>query len=319
MALTYFEKTTVSVAGVTYSCDMVRLVGRFVHQGEERQELPFNMGSTWHVSGPGRVAALSWIAAQGEAVQLDYDYTEYHGNKIGKFRDLWQFNFGPEATAALMACPRLGTGRSDWLGWCIEFNPNKVAVVPMFQNLLRCLIRNSSRVEVKRWDFAVDFPVIRQAAVLVKDRRIYQTVRDGTEDLTEYLGRRNVPGFCKLYNKALERKMPGPLTRLEVTLPDCDYKELADYWPSCHVFGSPDLTQASAINSAAAGLTPAQLYVIRSVVQYPALENELFVFGYRQKKRLDEILAQFRQAVVPPIGVFQVVSSGVRESALGQF
>ena len=319
MALTYFDKTTVRDCGVTYSCDMVRLVGRFIHEDEERKELPFDMGAVWHVSGPGRVAALSWISAQGEAAKLDYDYTEYHGNKIGKFRDLWQFTFGPESSAALMACPRLGTGRSDWLGWCLEFNPNKVGYDSGFQELLRCLVRNSSHVEVKRWDFAVDFPVIRQAAVLVKDRRLYQSVRDGTEDLTEYLGRRNVPGFCKLYNKALERNIPGPLTRLEVTLPDCDFDEMSDFWPPCHIFASLNLTQVEAINSAAAELTPAQLYVIRSVVQYPALENELFVFGYRQKKRLDEILSQFRQAVVPPVGAYESVVSGVREFSYAQF
>ena len=319
MALTYCEKTTARDSGVTYSCDMIRLSGRFHHEIENRLEMPWDSGAVWNYSGPGRSAALDWLRVQGEAARLEYDYTCYTGNKIGKFRDLWTFNFGDEMSAALMACPRLGTGRPDWHAWSFEFNPNKVAAAPMFREVLKCLVRNSTRCEVKRWDFATDFQVIRQAAVLVKDRRLYQSVRDGTEDLTEYLGRRNTPGFCKLYNKALERDIPGPLTRLEITLPDCDFEEMLDFWPPCHVFGSPDLSQAAAINVAAEELTPAQLFVIRSVIQHPDLENELYVFGYRQKKKLDEILSQFRQAVIPPRMAYDSVLSGVHDFTLAQF
>ena len=117
----------------------------------------------------------------------------------------------------------------------LEFNPNKVAGYDCFRKLLGCLNNSSSPVHtsILRYDLAVDFPVLRSNAFLVKDQRIKRTIDDGSENRTEYLGPRSKPGSVKLYNKQIESKLGHPLTRLELTLdPETPYDDVN--WPKVY-------------------------------------------------------------------------------------
>lgn len=72
--------------------------------------------------------------------------------------------------------------------------------------------------KLRRFDLAIDIPVLRQDAFLVKDSRAYLERRHGQE-WTQYLGAKSsTVGRVKLYNKTVEAGLNYPLTRLEMTL-----------------------------------------------------------------------------------------------------
>ena len=135
-------------------------------------------------------------------------------------------------------------GNSFWLGVGLnankplhgrirlEANPNKCAAHAAFLLLLEWLNTSSRKMHttVKRYDLAIDIPVIRSSAHLVKDNRVYSERRHGQE-WTEYLGSKSsTVGRVKLYNKQIEAKLPYPLTRLELTLdPATPFSDLP--WP----------------------------------------------------------------------------------------
>ena len=295
MSLKYAPESSFSVDGCMYSVDMLRICGRFLKLKDY----------------DGQGSFYKWLTQMGESVQLVYDHIEYTGGKIGKYRDLFNFEFAEDCTACLQIAPKLSTGKTDFVAWCLEFNPNKVADRPEFCRLQSALLsRSKPKLDVKRYDFAVDFPAARNACVLVKDQRIYKLVRAGTEDITEYLGRRNSVGYCKLYNKALERGLSGDLTRLEVTLAyPMDYIEMLKIWPACHVYGTGDLSAVESLN--AQKLSGGGQFAVRAVLREPVFENELYLFDYKTKKKLNEILAQFRQAQVPTESVFQKIQHSI--------
>lgn len=127
---------------------------------------------------------------------------------------------------------RFQDGNSFWVGAVlngrksvygrvrIDYNPNKVSGHESFQLIMRYLIANTRPMHrtIKRYDLAVDIPVLRQDAFLVKDSRAYIERRHGQE-WTQYLGAKSsTVGRVKLYNKAVEAGLHYPLTRLEITL-----------------------------------------------------------------------------------------------------
>ena len=137
-------------------------------------------------------------------------------NRIGSYKEQFTFDCGDGNS---FWC---GVGLNDGTGNVtnrvrLEFNPNKVAENYVFIQVFNCL--RSLAVGppgVVRFDLAVDFPVLRSDCWLLKDNRMYEEVRKSSEDRTQYLGERNKPGRCKLYNKALEAGLGYPLSRLEV-------------------------------------------------------------------------------------------------------
>lgn len=136
---------------------------------------------------------------------------------------------------------RFQDGNSFWIGAVLngrkpeygrvrmDFNPNKVAEHEVFQLLLDYLVTNTRPMHrtVKRFDLAVDIPVLRQDVFLVKDNRAYIERRHGQE-WTQYLGAKSsTVGRVKLYNKQVESKLGHPLTRLELTLdPTTPYEQV---------------------------------------------------------------------------------------------
>lgn len=136
---------------------------------------------------------------------------------------------------------RFQDGNSFWVGAVLngrkpeygrvrmDFNPNKVAEHEVFQLLLGFLVSNTRPMHrtIKRFDLAVDIPVLRQNVFLVKDSRAYIERRHGQE-WTQYLGAKSsTVGRVKLYNKQIEAHLGHPLTRLELTLdPATPYGEV---------------------------------------------------------------------------------------------
>lgn len=134
----------------------------------------------------------------------------------------------------------LNANKTLWDRCRLEFNPNKVAHHKAFLEVLEWLNHNSDfhRRAVKRFDLAIDIPVDRKCAFLVKDQRVYQERRHGQE-WTEYLGAKSsTVGRCKLYNKTTEADLSYPLTRLEITLdPTTPYDKL--HLPTVYYVSSP--------------------------------------------------------------------------------
>ena len=122
------------------------------------------------------------------------------------------------------------TGRKpEWGRVRMDFNPNKVAEHEVFQLLLSYLVSNTRPMHrtIKRYDLAIDIPVLRQDVFLVKDNRAYIERKHGQE-WTQYLGAKSsTVGRVKLYNKQVEANLNHPLTRLEMTLdPATPYTEV---------------------------------------------------------------------------------------------
>ena len=293
--ISYFEPNTVRENGLTYSVDMVRLSGEFLED----------------IDGRGHV--LEFVRKINESSVIpDVEYYEYTGGKIGKYRDSFTFTFGQEQSATLLLCPRGKTGKEDWSGWALEFNPNKVGLCEWFLKIHACVVNYSLDCTVKRWDLAQDSPIQRMCCVLHKDQRKYATVRTGADDLTEYLGQRNKPGFVKLYNKQLERGLLTPLTRLELTAPfSRNYSDIVAIWPECHVYPALDLDSRSHLQDDLSPLTPSNRFIVKSILQYPALENELYTFDKKTRKKLDDTLNQYRQVFLPSMGAYLKLFNGL--------
>ena len=110
--------------------------------------------------------------------------------------------------------------KPEWGRVRMDFNPNKIAEHEVFQLLLGYLVGNTRPMhrKIRRFDLAVDIPVLRQDAFLVKDSRAYLERRHGQE-WTQYLGAKSsTVGRVKLYYKTMEAGLNYPLTRLEMTL-----------------------------------------------------------------------------------------------------
>lgn len=133
----------------------------------------------------------------------------------------------------------LGVGfngvKTEYVRTRLEFNPNKCAHHKAFLDVLAFLSQHTRLMQtaIKRYDLAVDIPVQRDNAKLIKDGRVYSDRRHGKE-WTEYLGSKSsAVGRCKLYNKQAEAGLNSPLTRLEVTLdPTTSFDALP--WPKAY-------------------------------------------------------------------------------------
>lgn len=159
--------------------------------------------------------------------QFNTDVTTYESLKIGVFHSNARIVLNDGSSFFLGI--GLNAEKTRWDQCRLEFNPNKVAHHQVLLCVLGWLNDHTIfiRRTVKRFDLAIDIPVDRQDAMLVKDRRVYQERRHG-EERTEYLGAKSsTVGHCKLYNKSVEANLSYPLTRLEVTLdPATPYGEL---------------------------------------------------------------------------------------------
>lgn len=143
------------------------------------------------------------------------------GGKPGSYRWLFTVPLGDGFSSLTVGLGLVdGSGKIDDARGMLDFNPNKCAGSPEFWKVFRwlsgrCRSGSVCPAEVKRWDFAVDMPLSRDAVRLAKDGRKYSC--EVSAALTEYLGVRGQVGRVKLYDKQAESGLESPLTRLEVT------------------------------------------------------------------------------------------------------
>lgn len=246
--------------GGTYSCDKIQLVFRL------------RMGM-----------AQDLLCALGAAQWLTYDHWESH--KYGTYRN--QFR---------IVCD---SDRSYWLGVGmvaygksrpaenakLEFNPNKVGGERGLLWLLRCLWQRARLVEpctIKQWDLACDWPHPREWYSLRKDARLYEEHRRSSTDRTQYVGARNAPGRCKLYNKQAESDLADPLTRLEITVPGlARAPQVAAMWPV--VYRLQDVQGSAEI----AALNDTDRFIFATLLDAPDRLNEL---GRRKREKMAALL-----------------------------
>lgn len=99
-----------------------------------------------------------------------------------------------------------------------ECNPNKCFDDPKCKQLLDFIWSRSVIFFIRRFDLAIDILRPRYLFRFDKDRRHKVTYATSKDNYTEYLGKRNKPGHCCLYDKEREAKLDYPCTRVEVTL-----------------------------------------------------------------------------------------------------
>lgn len=99
----------------------------------------------------------------------------------------------------------------------IDVNPNLCFGDSRCQEVIAFLLSRSIQFHIRNIDVAVDIPLPRNLFRMEKDRRIKTIIRSSKSNATEYCGKRNQPGFCKLYNKTAESKLETSWTRIEIT------------------------------------------------------------------------------------------------------
>lgn len=128
---------------------------------------------------------------------------------------------------------------NDWKSGLINDNPfildSEIPDVVVFKQYLAVfgfIYKYAKKIDIARYDLAVDFPVERGSVLLLKDKREYGITMKASDDYTEYLGQRDAPGFTKVYNKQKESKLAFPVTRLEITWNDFIFDNFQKRVPS---------------------------------------------------------------------------------------
>lgn len=133
-----------------------------------------------------------------------------------KFMINWTYPLDGNGVATIGYC----FNDAKWeqrFGGFIEFNPNSFAENEYFWADFEKLKGNVSILEVKRFDLAIDIPVMRDRIMVIKGNQLYNCYMHSRQNKTEYLGRRNKVGFVKIYNKQIQKDLEVPLTRVEIT------------------------------------------------------------------------------------------------------
>lgn len=253
--------------GGVYSCDKVQLLFR----------LRYDMAQT----------LLDQIARQ-----CWFEYEHWESRRCGTYRN--QFR---------IVCR---DGNSYWLGVGLvmygkgrpadnaklEFNPNKVGrerSLLWLQEQLWSLCKVRDPCTLKQWDLACDWSQPREWYSLRKDARLYEETAYSRANRTQYVGARNAPGRCKLYNKQLEAGLDEPMTRLELTVPGlAAAAEVAALWPV--VYRLADVQG----NAEIAALNDTDRFIFATLLDAPDRITEL---GRRKRERMAALLENARYRV----------------------
>lgn len=266
-----YAETAKGKEGEIYSCDKVQLVFR-LRYGE----------------GQGLLDALA------AAYWMEFDHRE--SRKQGSYRN--QFSV------------KVGEGLSFWLGVGLttpakprptdgaklEYNPNKVGGCRALLWLLAQLWQRAKVREacvVKAWDLAVDYPLPREALRMQRDARLYEEYTRSASDTTQYVGQRNAPGRCKLYNKTVESRLDAVVTRLELTLAGgATPADVADVWPV--VYQLADVQTTTTI----VALNDTDRFIFSTLLKEPDRIREL---GRRKRAVMAALLSAARYTVKPDL------------------
>lgn len=201
--MNYFNSLTDKYS-LVYSVDMVRINFKLDYQKNEELASYLQNLTDWNVS---------------------YQVKHYDRFGVFDYRHLYVVSCDKWVSTCSIGLER-GTKLEDKAYGMIEFNPNKVNGSE-FDRLFNSIKFLCKRMELKRYDLAVDFPCIRSLCRLdmngLKSYELYY--ENGT--YTEYTGVRNKPGRVKLYDKRAESKLDYDLCRVEYTLAaDSDLTDL---------------------------------------------------------------------------------------------
>lgn len=253
--------------GGTYSCDKVQQVFR-LRFGEGQRLLD-------------EMARAGWV-----------EFEHWESRRPGTYRN--QFRVLLEGERSFW----LGVGLNQYGkakptdGCKLEYNPNKVWGERALHWLLAQCWDRSSVVEpcrLKAWDLAVDWPEPRERYRLRKDARVYEERTASATDCTQYVGQRNAPGRCKLYNKQLEAGLADACTRLEITLDGATRaQDVPQVWPVVYRLGDYQTTAESA------RLTDTDRFILLTLLDAPDRVREL---GRRKAQRMQALLDDARRRV----------------------
>lgn len=193
----------------------------------------------------------------------------YECTRVWNYRHL--FTFGFNGMKFVMGYQLNGAKADERLKGFIDFNPNKVLasvylnqgiisagfvgldsidecpflddegytshqiVLDCFKDFYKLMLRFCKYIQIKRFDIAIDIPIVRDRVQLFKDKRKYGQFFNSRLDYTEYLGRGSHGGRVKVYNKTIESCLDYDLTRVEVTSDTLDYIEFMAYFPKIRV------------------------------------------------------------------------------------
>ncbi len=215
--------------GIVYSCDKICIMGDIEYHYIEMLSNNFEMFLLGEYS-LCKDDVMPWLTTY----LLDYKCTTRYG--VGEYKN--NFNFSLSNDSSFYLGYKHNSNKIGSCSWKIELNPNKCLPCDFFDRLLRFFICRSKykTLRISQADIAIDFPLPRKNFFLQKDKRIYSTVNDGLDNITEYLSRHNSNGFCKLYNKSVESKLDYDLTRFEITLQDFSKQNVCLVFPEIHYY-----------------------------------------------------------------------------------
>lgn len=214
------------------------------------------------------------------AVEVKY----WNSFRPGSFRE--QFTIRFQGGNSFWVGAVLNGRKPEWGRVRVDFNPNKVAEHEVFQLLLSYLVSNTRPMHrtIRRYDLAVDIPVLRQDTFLVKDNRAYIERRHGQE-WTQYLGAKSsTVGRVKLYNKQVEANLNHPLTRLEMTLdPATPYTEVI--FPTVYYLDDLQLCFDETIKA-----TDTERFILNSILQGCGTLEQL---GRRTREKVKVLMDRY--------------------------
>lgn len=187
----------------------------------------------------------------------------------------------------------------------IEFNPNKIASSADFQVFYQCLKTSSKQIRVKRFDLAQDFPFQRSSVWLRKDRKQYCWMMKDYGAVTETQGRRNKPGYSRVYDKSYKEKLDQPLTRVELTCSgEWSYEQIRKAAPN--VYFAPDVS----LGRAKMHLADALALSLGKQMQagYP-IQDVVTYLPFRTKKRVYEQIGNRRLNLFPACETMNLLES----------
>lgn len=173
--------------------------------------------------------ALEWFTLLHADMVIEFDRRrENNGHpivrypislRVGTYREM--FKVPVNDTSIVIGLGKVGK-ETDHKSGFLEFNPAKTYPSEQLEYIYRRIVSTPEvTLELVRWDFATDYPILRSEVSLMRDKRHYTFVV--SNGVTEYLGTRNKNGFVKLYDKQKELEAKGitckePKTRLEITI-----------------------------------------------------------------------------------------------------
>ena len=237
------------------------------------------------------------------SLDLDFQFEHWEARKIGTFRQ--QFDFHCLDNNSFWIGVGMNTVGRVQNRVRLEFNPNKVGRDPSFVrvfNRLRVLSVGPPRFV--RLDLAVDVPVQRENIFLLKDRRLYEDKLYSLSNRTQYLGERNKPGRCKLYNKQLESGLSHPLSRFEITLDGerLSSAEVLAIWPKVVIVDDLQLTFSSL------SLSDIDRFIVSVLLDAPNMISEL---GPRNRKKFGCILDRYTRTLAFDISLYENIIQGL--------